>query len=272
MRDRSYLFVPGDRAERFDKAMSTKASVVIIDLEDAVAPESKGLALAAIGNWLQGKRNLAGLPRLFIRVNDVNTPWYESDCALLRAASIAGVMLPKAEQVQAVTALSDMLRPDQELIPLIETVAGWDSARNIAAVARVSRLAFGSVDFCIDAGIAEDGEQLNFVRSSLVLQSRLAGVAPPIDGVSVDFRNDEQLRRDVSQSRKFGFGAKLCIHPSQIEAVNAGFAPGPADIAWAEKVISAVAEKGSGAIAVDGKLIDKPLLLRAQKIMEACHQ
>ncbi len=269
MKDKSYLFVPGDRAERFDKAMATNAHVVILDLEDAVAPDAKDAARRAIATWLQGVTLRTSGPRLFLRVNDVNTAWYAKDCALLQSAQIAGVMLPKAEKVEAVSALANMLNANQELIPLIETVRGWDAAREIASVKSVSRLVFGSVDFCIDAGIPGEEEHLHFVRTSLVLASRLAGVAAPIDGVTVDFRNEAQLKRDVLQSRKFGFGAKLCIHPAQIESVNAGFAPAAAEISWAEKVIAAVQSKGAGAIAVDGKLIDKPLLLRAQKILEA---
>ncbi len=271
MKDKSYLFVPGDREERFDKALATNAHVVILDLEDAVAPDAKDAARQAIRNWLETMTPREAVPRLFLRINDVNTDWYKKDCELLQSEHIAGVMLPKAENTQTLSALAEKLNGPQELIPLIETVGGWDAARQIASVQRVSRLAFGSVDFCIDAGIPGEAEHLHFVRTSLVLASRLAGVASPIDGVTVDFRNEAQLASDVSQSRKFGFGAKLCIHPLQIETVNAGYSPGADEISWAEKVIAAVGSRGAGAIAVDGKLIDKPLLLRAQKILEAVH-
>jgi citrate lyase subunit beta/citryl-CoA lyase len=131
----------------------------------------------------------------------------------------------------------------------------------------VLRLAFGSVDFNSDSGIQGDGEELNLVRSQLVLVSRLAGVQPPIDGVSLAIDDAQALDTDVRRSRRFGFGAKLCIHPKQVAGVHAAFRPTPAEEQWARRVISAVQAGGLGAIAVDGKLVDKPVLLLAQALV-----
>ncbi len=269
MKERSYLFVPADRVERFAKAMQTAAGAVVLDLEDAVAPECKTQARTAVAQWLRQHRPDASQPKLLLRVNDATTEWHQADCELLQAPGLAGVMLPKAEAPEAVLQLSNRLRPGQQMIPLIETVKGLDQARRLAEPQAVPRLAFGSVDFCIDAGMESEDEPLHFVRTSLVLQSRLAGKASPIDGVTVDFRDTMQLRQDVARSRAFGFGAKLCIHPAQIEPINVGYAPQAEAIAWAERVVAAVAQQGRGAIAVDGKLIDKPLLLKARGILQA---
>ena len=130
-------------------------------------------------------------------------------------------------------------------------------------------LAFGSVDFCADSGIRGDGEELFAVRTHLVLHSRLAGIAAPLDGVSLALDDTAQLEADVARARRFGFGGKLCIHPRQVAAVNAGFAPSPAEVDWARRVVAAVASQGLGALRVDGKLVDKPVLLLAESVLAA---
>ncbi len=260
--DRSYLFVPGDRPERFDKAVASGAHAVILDLEDAVAPERKDLAREAMAAWLRGTS-----ARVILRVNSLDTAWHAPDLALLALPAVRGVMLPKAQDAAALAALAARLRPDQALIPLVESVAGWFAAESLARVPGVLRLAFGSVDFNSDSGIQGDGEELNLVRSQLVLVSRLAGVQPPIDGVSLAIDDAQALEADTRRSRRFGFGAKLCIHPKQVVGVNAAFLPSAAELQWARRVIEAVQAGGLGAIAVDGKLVDKPVLLLAQAMV-----
>jgi len=260
--DRSYLFVPGDRPDRFDKAVATGAHAVILDLEDAVAPDRKDLARASMAAWLRDTS-----AQVILRINALDTPWHAPDLALLDLPAVRGVMLPKAQDAAPLAALAARLRPGQALIPLVETVAGWFAAESLARVPGVLRLAFGSVDFNSDSGIQGDGEELNLVRSQLVLVSRLAGLQPPIDGVSLAIDDAQALDADVRRSRRFGFGAKLCIHPKQVAGVHAAFRPTPAEEQWARRVLSAVRDGGLGAIAVDGKLVDKPVLLLAQALV-----
>lgn len=260
---RSYLFVPGDRPERFDKALAAGAHAVILDLEDAVIPERKPQARAQMAAWLAA----ASAP-VFVRVNPAGTPWHEEDCALLASPAVRGVMVPKAEDPAGLRQLAQRLRPQQDLLPLVETVAGHFAAEALASVPRVSRLAFGSFDFMADSGIEGDGQELDAVRTHLVLASRRAGVQPPVDGVSLAIDDAAQLAHDVGRARRFGMGAKLCIHPRQVALVNAGYAPTPQEIAWARKVLDALASGPLGAIAVDGKLVDRPVALRAEAILQ----
>ena len=262
MQERSYLFVPGDRPERFDKALASGAHGVILDLEDAVQPERKPQARAAVRQWLAQ----ASQP-VWVRINPADTAWHAEDCSLLDAPMVRGFMVPKAEDAEGLAQLAARLHQDQRLIPLVETVAGWFAAQAIARVPRVLRLAFGSVDFMSDSGIQGEGEEMHSVRTQLVLVSRLAGIAAPIDGVSVAIDDAAQLDSDVRRSRRFGFGAKLCIHPRQVAGVHQGFAPTAAEVAWAERVVAALAAGPLGAVTVDGKMVDKPIALLAQAIL-----
>ena len=260
---RSYLFVPGDRPERFDKALASGAHAVILDLEDAVTPGHKLTARVAMREWL-----LQTEARVWLRVNPADTPWHDDDCALLSLPAVCGVMLPKAQDATALARLASTLRPEQSIIPLIESVAGWYDALALAKVPQVHRLAFGSIDFMVDSGIQGDGEELDAVRTQLVLLSRLAGVLSPIDGVSLAIDDAQQLETDVRRSRRYGFGAKLCIHPKQIAGVHNGFTPTAHEIDWAHRVLNAMASNPLGAITVDGKLVDKPIAMRAQAILD----
>jgi citrate lyase subunit beta/citryl-CoA lyase len=200
-------------------------------------------------------------------VNPFGTPWHEEDCALLGAAAVRGVMVPKAEDAANLARVAERLDPSQELLPLVESVAGHFAARELARVARVKRLAFGSFDFMADSGIQGDIEELDAVRTQLVLVSRDAGLQPPIDGVSLAIDDAQQLEHEVRRSRRFGMGGKLCIHPRQVAAVNIGYRPTPLEVTWARKVLDALAAGPLGAIAVDGKLVDRPIALRAEAIL-----
>lgn len=263
MLHRSYLFVPGDRPERFDKAIASGAHAAIIDLEDAVQPANKNQARAALRTWLERTSE-----RVFVRVNAPGTPWYEEDRGLLALAAVMGVMVPKAQDAAQLSSLARSLRPDQLLVPLVETVAGHFAAADMARVAGVHRLAFGSFDFMADAGIRGDAEELDAVRTQLVLVSRQAGIVAPIDGVTLATGDAEQIERDVARSRRFGMGGKLCIHPRQVALVNAGFAPTSGEVDWARRVVAALAQGGLGAVAVGGKLVDRPIELIARAILE----
>ena len=263
MPHRSYLFVPGDRPERFDKAVASGANVTIIDLEDAVLPERKVQARAALLAWLAQTTH-----RVVVRINPFGTPWYDEDCGVLAQQAVVGVMVPKAEDASQLASLALSLRQGQMLVPLVESVAGHFAAAQLARVPGVTRLAFGSFDFMSDAGIRGDAEELDSVRTNLVLVSRHAGIAAPVDGVTLATDDVPQIERDVACSRRYGMGGKLCIHPRQVPLVNAGFAPSAHEIDWAYRVVSALAQGTLVAVAVDGKLVDRPIELMARAILE----
>ena len=183
---RSYLFVPADRPERFAKALASGADAVIVDLEDAVAPPAKEAAREALGIWLTREEG-----QVVVRINAVDTPWFADDMALCQSPAVAAVMVPKAERV------ADLNCGDKPVLPLVETAAGIDAVRELARAPRVERLVFGSIDLQLDLGISGDGEELLLFRTQLVLASRLAGLAPPVDGVSTAIDDDKQLRADA---------------------------------------------------------------------------
>lgn len=175
-------------------------------------------------------------------------------------------MLPKSEVIanELVQLLSKFR---VALIPLVETVRGFKNADTLAATDGVVRLAFGSIDFQVDSGIDGEDEGLLFVRSHLVLASRLAGIGRPIDGVTADIQSETRLADDARRARALGFGAKLCIHPNQLEAVNQCLSPSEEEHRWARRVVEAASAGTAGAVALDGKLIDLPVIKKAQRIL-----
>jgi citrate lyase subunit beta/citryl-CoA lyase len=259
---RTLLFVPGHRPDRFDKAASCGADLVIIDLEDAVAAEAKDHARQSAASWLRSG-NLA-----VVRINPPGTPWFEAD---LRTAVEHGcpVMVPKADDPVILTEIATLTRGLCALIPLIETAAGVERAHEVCALPGVVRAAFGNVDLATELGVAHDDHlALTFARSRLVLASAAVGVAPPVDGVTTAIRDTEALVTDVAHARRLGFHGKLCIHPAQLPVVTEGFAPSEEELHWARAVV----EAGASVSAVDGQMIDKPVLERARRLLAMPHQ
>jgi len=257
---RSYLYVPGNRPDRFDKACAAGADAVIVDLEDAVPAAEKASARAAVASWLSPAR------AVLVRVNAADTEWFEADLAACDAAGIIGVVLPKAETIgDAVIALCR--QRNVALLPLIETAAGMAQAAAVAATPCVQRLMFGTIDFQLELGIDGDGDELLAFRSELVLASRLAGIQAPVDGPCTSWDDPDLLAAEARRARKLGFGGKLCIHPKQIASVNAAFSPSETDVAWARKVVEAAKRSGGAAVAVDGKMIDRPVILKAERVL-----
>lgn len=255
---RTALFVPGDRPDRFAKAAASGADLVILDLEDAVAPGSKADARRAVADWLA-----TGPSAVAVRINPPSTPWYDDDVAALPAVP---VMLPKAQDPAEVAALVAALGSHARVIPLIETALGVHRAAEVCAVAGVVRPAFGSVDLAAELGVdPADVEALRHARSALVLAARVAGVGAPIDGVTTAVRDEEALLADCAHALSLGYTAKLCIHPAQVAPASHAFAPGREEVEWARKVL--VAAAGGGVAVLDGKLIDRPVELRARSIL-----
>jgi citrate lyase subunit beta/citryl-CoA lyase len=262
---RSYLFVPGDRPERFDKALASGADAVILDLEDAVPVPAKEAARQAVVNWL-GARMPTASPQIVVRINAVGTPQHEADVDACRHG-VHAVVLPKSERVDDLARLARAL-PGVALLPLIETAVGFAAAPELARAPAVQRLVFGSIDFQHDLGIDGEGEELLFFRSQLVLYSRLALLAAPVDGVSTVLDDAALIHTEALRARRLGFGAKLCIHPKQIAPVHAAFAPTAAQLGWARRVIAAADAAGGAAVALDGAMVDRPVILRAQALLD----
>lgn len=263
MTARSYLFVPADRPDRFAKALAAGADAVVVDLEDAVPPGRKREARDALANWLAADLAPA---RVVVRVNAAGTAEHEDDLRACAHSAVAAVMVPKAED-PATLADASAAAGGRALIALVESARGIAALRPIAAVEAVERIAFGSIDFQLDLGIEGDGDELLLFRSKIVLASRLAGLAPPIDGVTTAIDDAATVTRDAARARRLGFGAKLCIHPRQVAAVHDAFMPSAAELDWARRVLAAAQGSAGAAVAVDGKMVDAPVIGRARALL-----
>ncbi|MEQ6434835.1 CoA ester lyase [Comamonas sp. w2-DMI] len=267
----TFLFVPANRPERLAKALASGADMVIADWEDAVAPDDKPAARLALEQTLQ-LLSTAERARLLVRINASGTPWFDDDVqalARLVAVGAAGTMVPKAESAAALQQIAAAAGPRCALVPLVESVAGLDAADALARVPQVARLAFGHLDFQVDAGMqcAPDEAELQPVRLSLVLASRRAGLARPVDGVTTDTRDSARIESDTQRALRMGFGAKLCIHPAQVATVNQVFAPSEQAVAHAGAVVQAMQAAHGGVCTVNGKMVDAPILHMARQTL-----
>ncbi|WP_372524434.1 HpcH/HpaI aldolase/citrate lyase family protein [Piscinibacter sp.] len=262
---RTYLFVPGNRSERFDKALASGADAVVLDLEDAVSPEDKARARTLVGKRLIDAQP-AERARLVVRINDESTPWFDDDVEMLQGSGALHVMLPKAERVATVLSLRSAC-PGIAVLALIESARGVLAAEALAAADGVHRLVFGTIDFALDLDLSGDPIGLDHAASRLALASRAAGLAPPVAGVTPEIEDDVRLLADLARARAHGFGAKLCIHPKQVAAVHAALQPSAAELDWARCVVAA-AEGAQGAVQLDGRMVDKPVLQRAHILLQ----
>ncbi|MGE5523100.1 MAG: HpcH/HpaI aldolase/citrate lyase family protein [Rhodospirillaceae bacterium] len=258
---RSLLFVPGNRPERIAKAQRAGAHGVIVDLEDAVATSEKEAARAALA------RHLDPAAPVLVRVNGPDTEWFQRDLEVCAAPGVAGVLIPKAEDVAHLEATRRSVGADRILLPLIETARGFDRARALAESGLAQRLTFGHIDFQLDLRIEGERDELLYFRSHLVLVSRLAGLPAPLDGVSVAIDDTDRVRAETLYAKRLGFGGKLCIHPKQVPVVNLCFLPSAEEQAWARRVLDAAAASQGSAVAVDGKMIDVPVIRKAEEIL-----
>jgi citrate lyase subunit beta/citryl-CoA lyase len=266
MQPLTYLFVPGNRPERFAKALASGADRVILDLEDAVALDDKPMARAAIADWV-ATLALSDRARLLVRINDAASSWHADDVLWLQSSSISHIMLSKCEHPAQIANVLAHLPAGATVVPLIETARGVLDAVAIAQAANVSRLAFGSLDFMLDLDLPGPGFALDSAATAVALASRAAGLPAPVAGVTPELAAD-QVRSDLSHARALGFGAKMCIHPTQVAVVREAFQPEAQSLAWAQRVMQQwQAGNGAGAIQVDGKMVDKPVLLRAERIL-----
>jgi citrate lyase subunit beta / citryl-CoA lyase len=261
---RSWLFVPATRPERFAKAAASGADRVIVDLEDAVAPADKRPA----ARNLLGARLPAEVP-LYLRVNGLGTEWFEEDLATAARLPLAGIVLPHADGPEHLARAAAALPAALGIVAIVESAAGLWSALEVARAPRAERLAFGSLDFGLDTGARDEGGAMAYARSRLVVASRVAGIAPPIDSVSVAIDDEAAVAREAERGRAFGFAGKMCIHPRQIGPANRVFQPGAEDLEWAEALLAALAARpGDGAaFSFRGTMVDRPVVERARQIL-----
>ena len=265
----TYLFVPGNRPERFAKAQASGADRIVIDLEDAVAPADKALARQAFAEWMGSSAARRG--QTLIRINDDATPWHAEDLALIQAVQASCVMLPKCESASQAASALQGLPTDATVLPLIETARGMLALQQIAAAPGVARLAFGSLDYMADLDIPASSPALDFAAAQIAIASRAAGIASPVAGVTPEL-DAARVSADMAQARALGFGAKMCIHPSQVPAVLKALAPSDAEMAWAQRVQQAWAASTGDAIQLDGKMVDRPVILKAERIVARAAQ
>ncbi|MFT3872355.1 MAG: CoA ester lyase [Nocardioides sp.] len=261
---RTWLFVPGDRPERFDKAAAAGADIVILDLEDAVSPGAKQFARDAVVTWVGGART-----PFAVRINAVDRPGHKDDLATLAGLGRPTVvMLPKAEDPGTVAAVLAALPVGSAVVALIETALGVIRATDIAQSPGVVRLAFGSYDFAAGLGVDPDHPPaLAAARSMLVLASAVAQLEGPVDGVTGDVYDHDRLVADVEAAVALGFAGKLCVHPTQVSPAASALAPTAEEVAWAAKVLAAVSEGGGqGVVLLDGRMVDAPVIARAKRL------
>lgn len=271
---RSFLFVPANRPERYAKALASGADAVIIDLEDAVAPAGRDAARALLRGAWAGIAT-ADRARVLVRINADGSLWHAGDLALMGALAqegLAGVVLPKAECAQALVAIAAAC-PGVATVPLVESAEGVAALDTMARAPQVLRLALGHIDLQVDLGMACGPDQAELVplRWAMVLASRRAGLVAPVDGVSTATGDSETLAHDTARSRRFGFGAKLCIHPAQIAGVHAALAPSAAECTWAQQVLAAAEAAAGGVCVVDGRMVDAPVIAMARQTLQRQH-
>lgn len=264
---RSYLFVPGDRPERFGKALASVADAVVLDLEDAVAPAAKPAARDAVATLFAAG---ADAERIVVRINDAATPWFDDDLALLRSAGARAVMLPKAEHPADIARVRAAC-PGIAVLPLVETARGVLAAETLAAADGVQRLVFGTIDYALDMdlqGPLASTLGLDAAAARLALASRAAGLLAPVAGVTVAIDDPAQLCADMDRARALGFAAKLCIHPKQLEPLHALLAPTAEELDAARRVLAAAEAAGGAAVQLDGRMVDRPVIERARRTVQ----
>jgi citrate lyase subunit beta/citryl-CoA lyase len=284
---RSFLFVPANGGPKLDKAMASGADAVIIDLEDSITPERKPQARAAAVEFLKAAGPAKQRPRLLVRINGLDTGMTDADLGAIVAGKPDAVVFPKAEGGASVVHLDAKLTAQEAiagvpegqikiLAQAVESAAGLFSAGNFRnASPRLIGLTWGPEDLSAELGAEANrdasGELTEPYRlaRSVCLYAAAAAKLPAIETVYVDFRNSEGLRRDTEAARRDGFTGRLAIHPAQVQVINDVFTPTTAQIEKAKSVVAAfAAQPGAGAVGIDGKMYDRPHLVRAQQLLD----
>jgi citrate lyase beta subunit len=271
---RSLLFAPGSDERKLVKALASDADAVVADLEDAVAPSEKEAARALVRDVFAaaaGARagpNVGTGPLRLVRVNGVGTAFHAGDMAAVAAIGPDAIVLPKASP----DAVDSLGADGPPVVAIIETAQGVRLAHEIATRPRVAALQIGAVDLGAEVGLEprRDGLELIYVRSKVVIDSVAAGLRSPFDVVHLDVEAGDALEEECRLARSLGFRGKACIHPSQVPVVNRAFTPSESELGWARKVLAAyeaATADGRGAFALDGAMIDLPVVERARRLL-----
>jgi citrate lyase subunit beta/citryl-CoA lyase len=257
---RSYLFAPGHNAKLLSRVFEAGADAVVLDLEDAVPTNAKDRARAMVAEALQDRPAI-------VRVNGPGTPECEADLAAVAGAA-AGIRIPKCETPEEVVWVAERA-PGIPLICAIETAVGVLAAARIAAIASVEHLSMGGVDLRRDLRAGAGVLPALYVRSHLVVVSRAAGLAPPIDSVYPQLDDDAGLLEETRHAHALGFFGKSAIHPRQLPILHEVFTPSEEDLSWARKVLAAFDAAGGAALRLpDGEFVDKPVAERARRLLD----
>jgi (S)-citramalyl-CoA lyase len=269
---RSILFVPANRPERYPKAVATGADSVCVDLEDAVGPEHKAEARQAVATLLEERPS--GAAELIVRINSPRTETGLRDLITVLEAADApdSVMLPKLTEPAEVLWVADLLaarHPEIEVLAMIETARGLEAAYEIArASPRVAALVLGGVDLSAELGSTREWAAMLYARSRVVHAAALAQVGI-IDLPFLDVGDLPGLERETKLVKSLGITGRTAIHPTQVEPIQRIFAPTPEEVDRARKVIDAYDQNRGGVLLVDGKLIERPVVVAAQRTLAA---
>jgi citrate lyase subunit beta/citryl-CoA lyase len=280
---KSWMFVPGNRDRFVQKAKSSGSDAILLDIEDGVLPAEKAEARRAVAVALS--ESWAG-PARYVRVNALSTPWLDADLDAVIIPGIEGICLTKVVTVNDVLTVSsqiDALERKRQIKPgTVRILAAIESAKgliNAYAIAnsdpRLLGLIFGAEDYALDLGLGarreKEAAELIYARSSIVVAATAAQVLS-VDGVYPDLNNPEGLLEDVRQARRLGFTSKSTFNPRQIDVINEEFSPKPDEIEYARKIAASFREaeaRGDASVAVGGQLVDRPIVLRALRMLEA---
>ena len=284
---RSLLFAPANHPRHVEKALTGESDGVILDLEDAVAIAEKPEARHAARRALEGRGSAPG-PRAFVRVNSLPTPFAYDDLRAVVGPGLDGVIVPKVESAAQVATVDWLLTQLEraaglpngtvEIMPIIETAAGLTQMAAIATASpRLRRLNFGAGDFSLDTNMTWTAghEGLLWARVQVVIVSRAAGLEPPLDTVYAQLDDLDGLKREAEQALRLGFQGKACIHPRQVEVVNAVFTPSESEVERARAIVAAFDEaeaQGVASIRIGSQFIDYPVAERARRTLEVAAQ
>ena len=282
---RSLLFVPGDSEKKLAKSISTSADALILDLEDSVSPDRTAIARSMVAEFLNAHSNRK--QQLWVRINPLQTPLALHDLVAVMAGKPDGIMLPKplnakdAQQLDhclsALEVREGLALGSTRIIPVATEVAGalFDLQSYAGATPRLQGLTWGAEDLATAVGATSNRDAsgeftftYKLARSLCLLASAHAEVQA-IDTLSVDFKDMKALAADVQNARREGFSGKLAIHPDQVEVINQGFTPSANDLSHAQRIVDAFAQaQGAGAVQLDGKMVDKPHLTQALRLLQ----
>lgn len=269
---RSLLFVPGDNAAKLEKAKGIAVDALIFDWEDAVLGARKGKARETTAAALRSRGAYA--QPIAIRVNPVASEAFAADCAALAACPVDAVMLPKCSSPADIRALEQRLRPETGIVAVIETPLAVLQAPAIASCsARMLGFLFGAEDYSVETGIersADESETL-YARSATVTAARARGIEA-FDSPPMDYRDIEALRASSLRGRRLGFTGRAAIHPDQIPTIEKAYTPTAEEAARAKAILERFRAAGAGAVGMDGRLVDEPILRQARRILTRFEQ